>query len=106
MDEQNGSAPQDAQNDSAPEQESSGTIKVFLTSTSETGFCDHVELPAGATLGSLWESQMAGKEPKNYVIRVARTGSETLPASFVLEDGDRVTITPHKFDGARPGFKA
>ena len=76
-------------------------IQVFLTSTSETGFADFVELPVGADLGVLWEARFDGKDPKNFVIRVERSPGETLPKSFVLQDGDRVTVTPHKFEGAR-----
>ena len=75
-------------------------MQIFLTSTSETGFADFVELPVGANLGDLWAAKFEGKDAKNFVIRVERSRGETLPRSFVLQDGDRVTVTPHKFEGA------
>jgi hypothetical protein len=81
--------------------EQQANIKVYLTSTSDTGFSDYVELPAGATIGDLWAAHMAGKDPSQFVIRVARAPGETLPRDFALQDEDRVTITPHKFQGAR-----
>jgi hypothetical protein len=82
------------------------TMQVFLTSTSETGFADYVELPLGGTLGDLWNAKFEGKDPKNFVIRVERAPGDTLARSFVMQDGDRVTVTPHKFEGAEQlGFR-
>lgn len=85
----------------APAESTGENIQVFLTSTSETGFADYVELPVGANLGDLWAAKFEEKDPKNFVIRIEREPGNTLPRSFVLQDGDRVTVTPHKFEGAR-----
>ena len=81
-----------------------GNIRIFLTSTSSTGFADYISLPAGSTVKTLWERHMGTQDPRKYVIRVERhTG--LLPEDFILEDGDRVTISPHKVAGAEaPGF--
>jgi hypothetical protein len=84
-----------------------GTIRVFLTTTTETGFADFVELDAGATIETLWRKQMGEQDPAKYVIRCNRAEGQVLPADFSLEEGDRITITPHKIDGAEAaGFAA
>jgi hypothetical protein len=85
---------------------SDGNIRVFLTSTSDTGFADFVSLPAGATIKDLWRQHMGTQDPSKYVIRVERhTG--LLPEDFLLQDGDKVTVTPHKVAGAeKPGFSS
>lgn len=81
-----------------------GTIRIFLSSTSDTGFADYLSLPVGSTVKTLWERHMGTQSASKYVIRVERhTG--LLPEDFILEDGDRVTISPHKVAGAEaPGF--
>jgi hypothetical protein len=81
-----------------------GTIRVYLMSSAETGFADFVRLPAGATIQTLWQQQMGTSDPSKFVIRINRENGEAptgrLPADFVLMEGDRITITPHKVQGA------
>lgn len=82
-----------------------GEMRIFLTSTSDTGFADFVSLPAGSTVKTLWERHMGTQDPAKYVIRCERFTGGRMPADFVLQDGDRVTISPHKVAGADlPGF--
>ena len=102
MTDTNDAAPAAPEMSPAPE----GQIRVFLTSTADTGFADFIEVPVGSTVRDLWSRHMGTQDAGNYVIRVERhTGR--LPADFVLVDGDRVTITPHKVSGAElPGFAA
>ena len=76
-----------------------GNIRIFLSSTSDTGFADYISLPAGSDVKTLWERHMGTQDPGKYVIRVERHQGR-LPADFVLIDGDRVTISPHKVAGA------
>jgi molybdopterin converting factor small subunit len=40
---------------------------------------------------------MPGEQAPNYLIRVNR---QPVPRDYVLKDGDRVTITPTKIQGA------
>jgi hypothetical protein len=91
---------QNAALSSAPE----GQIRIFLTSTAETGFADYLTLPSGSTIKDLWARHMGTQDPSKYVIRVERQPG-LLAEDFLLEDGDRITITPHKVAGAeKPGF--
>jgi len=88
----------------APNAEEAGTIRVYLMSSAETGFADFVRLAAGATIQTLWQQQMGTSDPSKFVIRINRENGESptgrLPADFVLVEGDRITITPHKVQGA------
>lgn len=84
---------------------SEGNIRIFMTSTSDTGFADFVELPAGSTIKDFWDRTHGGHDASKYVIRCERFDGGRMPASFVLQDGDRVTVSPHKVAGAElPGF--
>jgi sulfur carrier protein ThiS len=40
---------------------------------------------------------MQGSKPDDFLIRVNR---QPVPREYVLKEGDRVTITPTKIDGA------
>ena len=62
------------------------------------GFADYVEASAGTTVAQLFEERLPGGRADDYLIRVNR-----LPAAAdqILQDGDRVTITPTKIEGAK-----
>lgn len=72
-------------------------MKVLFINNDGGGFADHIELADNTTVQQLFNDRIgAGKEP-NYLIRVNR-----MPVSReqVLVDGDRVSITPTKIEGA------
>ena len=84
---------------------SEGSIRVFLMSSAETGFADYLEIPVNSTIRDLWQRHMAAHDAAKYIIRCERHEGR-LPADFVLQDGDRVTVTPFKVAGAElPGFE-
>ena len=62
------------------------------------GFSDEINVQNGTTAAQLFVAQMgADKDAGEYLIRVNRTA---VPASYVLQGGDRMTVTPTKIDGA------
>ena len=73
-------------------------MKVMFLNNLGGGFADHVEIAAGTTVSQFFAKQMSGSSPTDYLIRVNR-----LPASAdqVLQEGDRISITPTKVAGAR-----
>ncbi len=73
-------------------------MKIFFINNHGGGFADHIELAEGCTVQQLFEQRVHGGKPHNYLIRVNR-----LPASAtqVLQEGDRVSVTPIKIEGAR-----
>lgn len=63
------------------------------------GFADYVDVAAGTTVEKFFSQKMGGADPADYLIRINR-----LPAArdTALQEGDRITVTPVKIEGARP----
>lgn len=72
-------------------------MRVLFINNDGGGFADYVEVNQGTMLGSFFEDQLKGRRPEDFLIRVNRQ-----PASRdqVLQEGDRVTMTPTKIQGA------
>jgi molybdopterin converting factor small subunit len=74
------------------------TLEVFVICSDQAGFSDRKVVTAGTTVLELF-SEMTGSAPLDrYKVRVNR---ESVPKEYVLQQGDRVTITPSKIEGAR-----
>ena len=73
-------------------------MKVLFINNDGGGFADHIEVTDGTTVGKLFQQRLAGKDAADYLIRVNRLPSS---ADQVLAEGDRVSITPVKIEGAR-----
>ncbi len=72
-----------------------GTIKIQLVDNNGGGFNDYVEVDEGITLSAFMRKH--GIDSKKNLVRVNR---EEIAHSTKLCDGDRVTVTPTKIDGA------
>ena len=72
-------------------------MKVLAINNDGGGFADYLEIPEGTTVKELFAQQMASSAPENYLIRVNR---QPVPADQVLQEGDRVSFTPTKIEGA------
>jgi sulfur carrier protein ThiS len=72
-------------------------MKVLFINNHGGGFADHIEINAGTTVANLFAQRLPGCKAGDYLIRVNR-----LPTSSdqVLQEGDRVSITPTKIEGA------
>jgi hypothetical protein len=73
-------------------------MRILLVNNDGGGFADHIDIPHGTTVQELFERQMRQSKPENYLIRVNR---QSAPRDQVLVDGDRVTFTPTKIEGAQ-----
>ena len=72
-------------------------MKVLLVNNDGGGFADYVDVPDGTTVTQLFQQQIGSANPSHYLIRVNR---QPCPANQVLQDGDRISITPTKIEGA------
>jgi hypothetical protein len=72
-------------------------MKILFVNNDGAGFADHVELPHGLSVQELFQRQMGQVKPENYLIRVNRQHASR---DQVLVEGDRVSITPTKIEGA------
>ena len=72
-------------------------MRIMFINNDGGGFADHLELAAGTTVSQLFGSQLPERKPEDYLIRVNR---QPVPSDHVLQEGDRVTMTPTKIEGA------
>jgi sulfur carrier protein ThiS len=72
-------------------------MKVLFINNDGGGFADHIEVAEGTPVATLFEQRMPGRKPEDYLIRVNR-----LPVSHdqILQEGDRISMTPTKIEGA------
>jgi sulfur carrier protein ThiS len=71
-------------------------MRILFINNDGGGFADYIEVPAGTTVRALFEQRIGGK-PENYLIRVNR---QPTAADQVLQEADRISITPSKIEGA------
>lgn len=72
-------------------------MRVLVINNDGGGFADYVDVAEGTTAAQLFEQQVGSTEPNSYLIRVNR---QPCPAHQVLREGDRISITPTKIEGA------
>ena len=72
-------------------------MKVLVINNDGGGFADHVELSEGTTVIELFRKTVKHRGPEDYLIRVNR---QPAGRDEALREGDRVSITPIKIEGA------
>jgi sulfur carrier protein ThiS len=73
-------------------------MKILYINNSGGGWADYLDIPEGQSVERLFEERMTGQKPEDFLIRVNR---QPVSRDTVLREGDRVTITPLKIEGAR-----
>ena len=72
-------------------------MKILFINNEGGGFADYVNLDEGTTVAKFFSEKMSHGKADDYLIRVNR---QPVPRDYVLQEGDRVTITPTKIEGA------
>ena len=72
-------------------------MRILLINNDGGGFADHIDVAEGTTVTQLFEQRITSGKPQNYLIRVNR---QSVPCEQVLQEGDRISITPVKIEGA------
>ncbi len=72
-------------------------MRVLFINNDGGGFADYVEVADGTTIDKFFEQHLPGRKAEDYLIRVNR---QPIPRDSVLQEGDRVTMTPTKIEGA------
>lgn len=72
-------------------------MRLMYVNNDGGGFADTIEAPEGQTVGGFFSQHMPDRSPKDFLIRINR-----MPATRdqLLKDGDRITVTPVKIEGA------
>jgi molybdopterin converting factor small subunit len=72
-------------------------MRVLFINNDGGGFADYIEVTEGTTVQSLFHERLKSARAADYLIRVNR---QPVPPDQVLHDGDRVSFTPTKIEGA------
>jgi hypothetical protein len=72
-------------------------MKIMFINNAGGGFADTIDVDDGLTVASLFEKRMPDAYPEDYLIRVNR---QNATADQLLQEGDRVSFTPVKIEGA------
>jgi sulfur carrier protein ThiS len=72
-------------------------MKIFAINNAGAGFADTLDVPEGTTIKALFHQMVPHGRPEDYLIRLNRG---PVQADYVLQEGDRVSITARKIEGA------
>ena len=72
-------------------------MRLLVINNDGGGFADYVEVTSGTTVDKLFAERVPHGKPQDYLIRVNR---QPVAAGQVLQEGDRVSLTPTKIEGA------
>jgi len=72
-------------------------MRIMFINNDGGGFADHIDVPEEITITQLFAERLPHGRPADYLIRVNR---QPVSADCVLREGDRVSITPTKIEGA------
>ena len=72
-------------------------MRILYINNSGGGYADYLNVSEGHTVEKFFNEQMPGRKAEDFLIRVNR---QPVARDYVLQDNDRVTITPTKIEGA------
>jgi len=72
-------------------------MQITYINNDGAGFADRIEIEDGITIQQLFTQRMPQGNPADYLIRVNR---QPTTSDYVLQPGDRVSVTPTKIEGA------
>jgi len=72
-------------------------MRILFINNDGGGFADHIDVPAGQSVQELFQARLKHANPRNYLIRVNR---QPVTPDQLLQEGDRVSFTPTKIEGA------
>jgi sulfur carrier protein ThiS len=72
-------------------------MQLFFINNDGGGFADTIDVADGTSIAQLFEQRVPHGKPADYLIRINR---QPVAAEQILRDGDRVSVTPTKIEGA------
>lgn len=72
-------------------------MRILMINNSGAGWADFIDVAAGTSVATLFARQMGNASAGDYLIRVNRM---PVAPDQVLQEGDRVSITATKIEGA------
>ena len=71
-------------------------MRILFIDNDGGGFADFMDVDQGVTIERFFIEKIPGRKPEDYLIRVNR---QPVPREYVLQENDRVTVTPVKIEG-------
>lgn len=72
-------------------------MRIMFINNEGSGFADFIDIPDELTVEQLFHRQMSSCKPEDFLIRVNR---QPVTRDTKLVEGDRVSMTPTKIQGA------
>ncbi len=72
-------------------------MKVLYLNNDGGGFADYVNVEENTTVDKFFQQKLSDNNSEDYLIRVNR---QPVSSDYILQDNDRVTVTPTKVEGA------
>ena len=72
-------------------------MKILFINNDGGGFADYIDIAQGTSVEQLFAEKLRDAKSENYLIRVNR---QPAARDQVLTEGDRVSMTPTKIEGA------
>ena len=73
-------------------------MRILYINNSGGGYADHIDVADGTTIEKLFAQRLPNDKPEDFLVRVNRMPTAR---DQVLHEGDRISITPLKIEGAR-----
>lgn len=72
-------------------------MRIMYINNAGGGYANYMDIEDNTSIEKLFKQKMAGENAEDYLIRVNR---QPVPKDYILQENDRVTITPTKVEGA------
>ena len=72
-------------------------MQILFINNQGAGFADYIDIEVNTSVSALFQQKMTHSSPSDFLIRVNR---QPVASDYVLREGDRVSITPCKIEGA------
>jgi len=72
-------------------------MRILFINNLGGGYADFINVEEGTSIEKLFKQKMSAENAEDFLIRVNR---QPVPKDYVLQENDRVTITPTKVEGA------
>ena len=72
-------------------------MRILWINNAGGGFADYVEAAEGTTVEQFFQEKLPNEKAEDFLIRVNR---QPVARDQVLQEGDRITATPVKIEGA------
>lgn len=72
-------------------------MQILFINNHGAGFADYIEVAEQTTVLALFEQKLPDAAPADFLIRVNR---QPVASDYLLQPGDRISITPCKIEGA------